>query len=267
VSVASNLPFTFNGPVERGTGAVTLKTADGKVAETFTIANATTSGCTLTLNPTADLSIFTRYAVELGDGAINDAASNGNAADSRYDFQTATQDGLYHFFVVAFAAAPGATYMGQLAEAVNFGLPLNQIVEIFTTKKQFTDVYPATMSNRELASQLVNNIVKNSASAATKQSAIDDIDAALGIGWSRGKMLYTVFGNLASKPLTDATWGSTAKQFQNQLAVARYFTEEMGVVTENLATLRGVIGNVTPDTDVSSMDKIVQIIGTIPPGG
>ena len=127
------MPFTFNGPVERGTGAVTLKTADGKVAETFTIANATTSGCTLTLNPTADLSIFTRYAVELGDGAINDAASNGNAADSRYDFQTATRDGLYHFFVVAFAAAPGATYMGQLAEAVNFGLPLNQIVEIFTT--------------------------------------------------------------------------------------------------------------------------------------
>jgi hypothetical protein len=80
-------------------------------------------------------------------------------------------------------------------------------------------------------------------------------------------MLYTVFGNLASKPLTDATWGSTAKQFQNQLAVARYFTEEMGVQTETLSTLRGVIGNVTPDTDVSTVEKIVQIIGTIPPGG
>ena len=26
-------------------------------------------------------------------------------------------------------------------------------------------------------------------------------------------------------------------------------------------------GNVTPDTDVSSIDKIVQIIGTVPPGG
>jgi uncharacterized delta-60 repeat protein len=267
VAVGSNLLVTFNGPVQRGTGPVTLKTADGKVVETFTTANATTSGSTLTLNPTADLSIFTRYVVELGAGAVKDAAGNGNAADSSYDFQTATQDGLYHFFVVAFAAAPGATYMGQLAEAVNFGLPLNQIVEIFTTKKQFTDVYPATMSNRELASQLVNNIVKNSASVATKQSAIDDIDAALGIGWSRGKMLYTVFGNLASKPLTDATWGSTAKQFQNQLAVARYFTEEMGVQTETLSTLRGVIGNVTPDTDVSTVEKIVQIIGTIPPGG
>jgi hypothetical protein len=267
VAVGSNLQVTFYGPVQRGTGPITLKTGDGKVVETFTASNATVSGSTLTLNPTADLSIFTKYVVELGAGAVKDAAGNGNAADSRYDFQTATQDGLYHFFVVAFAAAPGATYMSQLAEAVNFGLPLDQIVEIFTTKKQFTDVYPATMTNRELATQLVNNIVKNSASTATKQSAIDDIDAALGIGWSRGKMLYTVFGNLASKPLTDATWGNTAKQFQNQLAVARYFTEEMGVATENLATLRGVIGNVTPDTDISTVENIVKIIGTVPLGG
>jgi hypothetical protein len=261
------LAITFSSPIQVGTGPISLKTADGKLVETFTSANASISGSTLTLNPSADLSIFTKYVVELGAGAVKDLAGNGNTADSRYDFQTATQDGLYHFFVVAFAAAPGATYMGQLAEAVNFGLPLNQIVEIFTTKTQFTSVYPTTMTNRELATQLVNNIVKNSASAATKQAAIDDVDAALGIGWSRGKMLYTVFGNLASKPLTDPVWGGTAKQFQNQLAVARYFTEEMGVQTETLATLRGVIGSVTPDTDVSSIDKIVQIIGTIPPGG
>ena len=33
------------------------------------------------------------------------------------------------------------------------------------------------------------------------------------------------------------------------------------------ATLRGVIGSVTPETDVSTADKIVQIIGTVPPGG
>jgi hypothetical protein len=200
---------------------------------------------------------------------VKDLAGNNNASDSRYDFQTATQDGLYNFFVVAFAAAPGATYMGQLAEAVNYGLSLPQIVEIFTTKKQFTDVYPITMSNRDLATLLVNNIVKTSATEAARNEAISDIETVLSpeIGWSRGKMLYTVFGNLASKPLTDATWGGTAQQFQNQLVVARYFTEQMGVETETLATLRGVIGSVTPDTDVSTVDKIVQIIGTVPPGG
>jgi hypothetical protein len=80
-------------------------------------------------------------------------------------------------------------------------------------------------------------------------------------------MLYTVFGNPASKQLNDPVWGGTTKQFQNHLAVARYFNEEMGVATETLATLRGVIGNVTPDTDFSTIDKVVPIIRSVPPGG
>jgi hypothetical protein len=271
VSISGNLVLTFSEFIQLGQSSVRLKTSKGEVVETFTAANATVSGSALTLNPTADLSIFSKYVVELDAGAVKDLAGNGNAADGRYDFQTATVDSLYHFFVVAFAAAPGATYMSQLAEAWNYfsaqpprldNMPvLQQIVEIFTTKKQFTDVYPTTMANRDLATLLVNNIVKTSTSEAARNEAIGDIEAVLGpaFGWSRG--------NLASKQLNDPVWGGTAQQFQNQLAVARYFTEEMGVATENLATLRGVIANVTPDTDVSTVDKIVQIIGTVPPGG
>jgi hypothetical protein len=269
VALEASLKFTFNEPIQLGKGAIVLKTADGKTVETFTAANATVLGNTLTLKPSAKFQVFTGYSVDFGSTAVQDLAGNSFNASQAYSLKSATVDGLYHFFVVAFAAAPGATYMGQLAEAVNYGLSLPQIVEIFTTKTQFTSVYPTTMSNRELATVLVNNIVKTSATEAARTGAINDIEAVLSpdIGWSRGKMLYTVFGNLASKTLTDPTWGGTAKQFQNQLAVARYFTEEMGVATENLATLRGVIGNVTPDTDVSTVEKIVQIIGTVPPGG
>jgi methionine-rich copper-binding protein CopC len=273
VPVGSNLSLTFNELIQRGTGAITLKTADGKVVETFTATNATVSGSTLTLNPTADLSVFTKYVVELDAGAVKDLADNGNAVDSRYDFQTATVDGLYQFFVVAFAAAPGATYMGQLAEAWNHfsALPprasdgagaLQQIVEIFTTKTQFTDVYATTLSNRALAKELVDRIVKTSATEAARTEAINDIEAALNIGWSRGKMLYTVFGNLANKPITDPVWGGTAQQFQNQLAVARYFSEtDIRGATEDLATLRAVAAAVDRNSDVSSPQKIAQLIG------
>jgi hypothetical protein len=80
-------------------------------------------------------------------------------------------------------------------------------------------------------------------------------------------MLYTVFGNLANMPLNDPTWGNTAKQFQNQLAVSRYYTEVLAVDTTDLARLQGVLTSITPDTDVSTVEKIVQIIGTVPPGG
>jgi hypothetical protein len=269
VALDASLKFTFNEPIQLGKGAIVLKAADGKMVETFTAANATVSGNTLTLKPSAKFQVFTSYSVEFGSTAVKDLAGNSFSASQPYSLKSATLDGLYHFFVVAFAAAPGATYMGQLAEAVNYGLSLPQIVEIFTTKTQFTSVYPTTMSNRELATVLVNNIVKASATETARNEAINDIETVLSpeIGWSRGKMLFQVFGNLASKPLTDPVWGGTAQQFQNQLAVARYFTEQMGVETETLATLRGVIGSVTPDTDVSTIDKIVQIIGTVPPGG
>jgi hypothetical protein len=280
VALDASLKFTFNEPIQLGKGAIVLKSADGTMVETFTAANATVSGNTLTLKPSAKFQVFTGYSVDFGSTAVQDLAGNSYNDSWSYSLKSATLDGLYHFFVVAFAAAPGATYMGQLAEAFNYfnGLPprasdgagaLQQIVEIFTTKKQFTDVYPTTMANRDLATLLVNNIVKTSASAAARTQAIDDITTVLSpdFGWSRGKMLYTVFGNLASKSLTDPTWGGTAQQFQKQLIVARHFTEEMGVQTENLATLRGVLASVTPDTDVSTTEKIVQIIGTVPPGG
>ena len=280
VALEANLVFNFSEPIRLGSGQIQLKTSgDGKVVETFTGATATVSGNTLTLNPTGKLQVFTSYTIDFGTAAVRDEAGNSFASGAAFTLKSTTVDELYHFFVVAFAAAPGATYMGQLAEAWNYFSVqppradkmsvVQQIVEIFTTKKQFTDVYPETMSNRDLATTLVSNIVKTSATEAARNEAINDIQTVLGsdFNWSRGKMLVQVFGNLASKPLTDPVWGGTAKQFQNQLAVARYFTEEMGVATENLATLRGVISSVSPDTDVSTTDKIVQIIGTVPPGG
>ena len=119
--------------------------------------------------------------------------------------------------------------------------------------------------------RLVQNIVKSSAPEPTRAEGISDIEAALDYGLSRGEVIYNVFGNLATRPLTDpawpAKWGGTAKQFQNQLTVARYLTEVLEVKTTDMSWLCAAIADITPDTDVSTVDKIVQIIGTPPPGG
>jgi hypothetical protein len=74
VPVGSNLAITFSSPIQLGSGPITLKTADGKVVETFTATNATVSGSALTLNPSADLSIFTKYVVELGARSMSSVA-------------------------------------------------------------------------------------------------------------------------------------------------------------------------------------------------
>jgi hypothetical protein len=213
-------------------------------------------------------------------------------------------DTLYQFFVVGFGAAPGVTYMDQMADAYRYWLPeykentVKQIVEAFTTKTQFTNVYPQALYRSEggkyyayahdqtqaakplvrgnevtkaafdaqmasLAKGLVETIVKTSASEATKLAAATDVQAALGLGgdWTIGKVIYTVFGNLANKPPTDAEWAGTAKQFANQVAVAKYYTEILSQSTDDVATLRSVMAAVTNTTDVSSDDAIASLIG------
>ncbi len=156
-----------------------------------------------------------------------------------------TKTELYQFFAIAFNAAPGVTYMSQLADAVNAGMTVKQVVNVFTTKSQFLSTYPNFFTNEQFANKLVTNVVENSASAEAKAAAVADITAALNAGWSRGDVIYQVFSNLANKSFADETWGNTAKQMANQVAYAEYYTETLMGDTETLSTLRGVIADVT----------------------
>jgi hypothetical protein len=264
VAIGSDILVTFSEAVQRGTGNIVVKTSAGATVATYdaaTSSNLSISGNTLTINPSKDLGIYTGYKIEIDAGAIKDWAGNSYLGLNSYSFSTQTLDSFYHFFVVAFAAAPGVEYMNQLAEAYNFGLGVQDIVNIFTTKSEFTSTYPVALTHAQLASSLVNNIVKNSASDTVKAQAVADITDALNIGWSIGRMIYQVFGNLATKPLTDTDWGNTALQFQNELAVARYYTEVMWQNSTDLPTLRAVIGSVDNHTDVSTPDLIATLIG------
>jgi hypothetical protein len=76
-----------------------------------------------------------------------------------------------------------------------------------------------------------------------------------------GQVVHAVFGNLAAKAPDDPAWGETSMQFQNGIAVAKYYTEVMNQCTTDLATLRAVIDPVTAWTDVSSPDAIAGLIG------
>ena len=158
-------------------------------------------------------------------------------------------DDLYRFFAVAFGAAPGVTYMGQLMEAAEWGLSIKEIVNIFTTKSQFTDTYPLSMSNVDFATKLVNNVVGASANDSAKQEAINDIVSALSLpNWTRGDVIYAVFNNLASKPESDTKWYGTAKKMANQVAHAKYFTEVLKEDTTELSALRYMVASVDEST-------------------
>ena len=207
-----------------------------------------------------------RWTCRLGVGVlvlVLAACGGGDVPqDSRRSTLTAgatmayDRDQLYRFFAIALGAAPGVTYMRQLLEAVDAGLPMRQIVNIFTGKAEFLEAYPATLSHQEFAQQLVDNVVGVSASAAAKDEAIADIVAALSppVNLSRGDVIYTIFSNLALTPRTDLKWAAMAQKLASQVAYAKHFTETMKGDTLDLSELRAVVQPVTETSSVQESE-------------
>ena len=257
------LSITLNEPITLGTGQIKLTNLSTGASETFSAQtqNLLTLGKQVTLVGAKGLQINTSYKIELDNTALTDLAGNPLDTNLTQTFRVGNLDSLYQFFAVAFGAAPGGIYMDQLSEAYNAGLSVKTIVNIFTTKSQFTNTYPTSLSNPQLAQKLVTNIVKNSASTQNKNTAIKDITDALQYGMSVGDVIYNVFGNLANQSPTDPSWGGTALQLQKQTTVAKYLTEAMDYRTVDLPKLQSVLINVTPQTDVSTTDAVVKLIG------
>ena len=92
VRVASDVVLTFSELITRGSGSVILKTLAGEEIERFDVATSTRlviSGNTLTINPSANLAVDTRYGVEFSPGSIKDLAGNSYTGTTSYNFATA----------------------------------------------------------------------------------------------------------------------------------------------------------------------------------
>lgn len=175
----------------------------------------------------------------------------------------AQQTDAYRFFSIAFDAAPGITYMNQLADAYGAGMTTKQIVNVFTTKEQFTSKYPSFLTNQTFATNLINNVVGTSATDAAKAEAVADVVAAINGGMTRGDVIYQIFTNLAGKPATDEKWSGTAKLMANKVAVAQYYTETLMGNTTSLTTLQTVLAGVTSAADVSTPAAIQALLGDV----
>jgi len=94
--ISANLRATFNEPVQKGTGSITLrKSADNSLVETFDVASSpriTVSGATLTIDPTSVLETFTGHYLQIDAGAVRDLSGNsfaGISGATTWSFTTA----------------------------------------------------------------------------------------------------------------------------------------------------------------------------------
>ncbi|MBS7348898.1 MAG: hypothetical protein KIG95_01800, partial [Comamonas sp.] len=153
----------------------------------------------------------------------------------------------YKFFIVTFGAVPGVEYMNQINDAYSNGSSTQEIVNIYTGKSQFKNLYPDYLSNEQFATKLIENVVGESAGAEAKAAAVADVVGALNSGISKGDVVYTLFENLSNKPADSASWGKTATMLSNKAEVAKFFTEDVLVASKDLSELGGLIANVTND--------------------
>ena len=80
-NASSNIVLTYNEPVQAGSGNITLTpTTPGSSAPTLTIDVTGTQvsffGATVTINPSTDLAVNTKYTLSIPAGAIQDLADN-----------------------------------------------------------------------------------------------------------------------------------------------------------------------------------------------
>lgn len=91
VSLSANITVTFTEAIQRGSGNIILKKADGTVVETFNAANSgnlSIRGKTLTINPSQNFELGVKYTVTFEAGTVTDQAGNAYAGSSNYDFKT-----------------------------------------------------------------------------------------------------------------------------------------------------------------------------------
>ena len=93
VDPAANISLSFSEAIQRGSGAIQLRSgsAAGPILESF---DATTSsrlritGSSLTIDPTSNLAPNTKYFLTFPSGSLIDRAGNPFAGTSTYDFRT-----------------------------------------------------------------------------------------------------------------------------------------------------------------------------------
>jgi hypothetical protein len=95
-----------------------------------------------------------------------------------------------------------------------------------------------------------------------KDEAVKVITDALALpDWTLRKLIYQVFCNLANFAYSDPMWCNTAKQFANQIAVAKTYTDTLSQSTTDMATLRSVMAPVSHLSDVSTQELQISLIG------
>jgi Ca2+-binding RTX toxin-like protein len=156
----------------------------------------------------------------------------------------ATRQDIIELVVTAYNAAPGTELLSELVAIVDGGGTLADVAANLTTRDEWTSRYPSFQTAEEFAAEWLGNLVPE----ASAEALAEGISVAVGLvngGASFADIMIEAQSFLSALSEDDASFGSSAANFNNKVEVATYYT----ITLEESAQSTDTISAVTSDDD------------------
>jgi hypothetical protein len=170
-----------------------------------------------------------------------------------------TRADIISLVVGMFDAAPSTNLLNDFVNAIAIGQSLEVTASGLAESAEFKSIYADWLTNEEFAAKFVSNILVE-ASADTVAEAEAFVTGQLNAGADRGEVILSAVEALSAVSADDANYGASAQAHANKVAVATYYSVDMGGNANDLASLQAVLQNVDQNSDVSSSSAIEELI-------
>ena len=158
---------------------------------------------------------------------------------------SAQQNDLFKLTVGLFNAAPGSFYTEVEGIVIGSGTPANAAQTLINTAA-FQAILPSNiLTSTQFSTKFLDMLVGSTVSDANKAWAVAQMDAKLNAGETQGAVAWWAIDELSKVPTTHADWGMAAATLLNKVDVAKYFTVDQYVASNSIATLQGLLIDVT----------------------
>jgi len=252
VAIGANVTVTFSESIQRGTGSIVLKKADGTTVATYAQSSTevSVSGNSLTINPAIDLSFSTGYTVEFAVGSVQDLAGNNYAGTTSYNFTTGAAPDTTAPTTTTFSPADGATGVGVSSNiTLTFSEPVvarsggtielmtdygfgHQSVEVFSV----SDATRVTINGNVVTIDPTSALLPSTGYHLGFNNALAD-NAGNAFSYTHGQYNFT------TGAVTDSTAPAVAKFWKNNaLTPSETKKTEAVNLTDAIAILKMIVG-------------------------
>lgn len=172
----------------------------------------------------------------------------------------ATRTDIIELVVTAYNAAPGTTLLSELVAIVDNGGTLLDVATNLTARSEWTTRYPSFQTADEFAAEWLGNLVPEADATALAEGTTVAVGLING-GTSFAQLLIEAQSFLSATAETDASFGTSAANFNNKVEVATRHT----ITNEKSAMDASALSSVTSDdATVTTANAAVDYVAPTP---